>query len=61
MQSDPLDPATMTGLDLSETRLKEVAAAFVEIRREIEKLRNLDLGETHPAVVFRPRNSDGKT
>ena len=54
MTDDPLDPHRLTGLDLAPERLREVAAAFAEIRREIEKLRRLDLGETHPATVFRP-------
>lgn len=54
MAEDPLDPKILTGLDLDPERLREVAAAFVEIRTEIEKLRTLDLEETHPAVVFRP-------
>ncbi|MEO0823406.1 MAG: hypothetical protein AAF074_23685 [Pseudomonadota bacterium] len=51
---DPLAPHLLTGLDLPPDRLREVAATFVEIRAEIEKLRALDLGETHPAVVFQP-------
>jgi len=51
---DPLDPSVLTGLDLEAERLREVAAAFADIRREIERLRELDLEETPPAVVFRP-------
>lgn len=51
---DPLDPRLLTGLDLPPERLRDVADAFVAIRAEIEKLRAMDLGETHPAVVFRP-------
>lgn len=51
---DPLDPGLLTGLDLPPERLRDVADAFLEIRAEIEKLRAMDLGETHPAVVFRP-------
>lgn len=51
---DPLDPHVLTGLDLPPERLRDVATAFAEIRAEIEKLRALDLGETHPAVVFQP-------
>lgn len=51
---DPLSAARLTGVNLPSERLAEVAAAFCEIRAEIEKLRTLDLGETHPAVVFRP-------
>ena len=54
MDANPLDPALLVGLDLQPERLREVATAFAEIRFEIEKLRMLDLGETHPAVVFSP-------
>lgn len=54
MAKDPLDPKLLTGLDVSPERLREVAAAFAEIRAEIERLRRIDLGETHPAVVFVP-------
>ena len=48
------DPRDLTGLDLDTARFAEVASAFDAIRREIERLRGLDLEETHPAVVFRP-------
>ncbi len=54
---DPLDPHILTGLDLPPDRLRAVALAFVDIRAEIETLRKLDLGETHPAVVFQPYRS----
>ena len=54
MADDPLDPTRLTGLDLEPQRLREVAHEFEAIRREIEKLRKLDLGETHPAIIFRP-------
>lgn len=56
---DPLDPARLTGLDLPPERLREVAAAFAEIRGHIERLRRLDLGETAPAVVYRPTPRGG--
>lgn len=56
---DPLDPHLLTGLDLPPDRLREVALAFAEIRKEIETLRALDLGQTHPAVVFQPHRSRG--
>ncbi len=48
------DPRKLTGLDLDAARFAEVVAAFETIRSEIERLRSLDLEETHPAVVFRP-------
>ena len=57
MSQDPLDPTAMTGLRLPPDRLAEVAAAFADIRAEIEKLRQLDLGETQPAVTFAPEPS----
>ncbi|MCF3931897.1 hypothetical protein L1787_00540 [Acuticoccus sp. M5D2P5] len=57
---DPLAPRTITSLDLDEPRLAEVAAAFAEIRTEIEKLRTLDLGEIHPAIVFHPVEPAGE-
>ena len=54
MNDDLLDPGRLTGLDLPPERLREVAEAFEAIRTEIEKLRAFDLGETPPAVVYRP-------
>ena len=54
MSDQPLDPKVVAGLDVSPERLREVAAAFAEIRAEIERLRAINLGETHPAVVFAP-------
>lgn len=59
MPVDPLTPLTLTGLGLDPERLREVATAFAEIRREIERLREFDLDETHPAVVFRPITRGG--
>ena len=51
---DPLSPQRLIGLALPPERLRALAAEYAMIREEIEKLRGLDLGETHPAVVFRP-------
>jgi hypothetical protein len=59
MPTDPLARLTASGLDLDPERLREVETAFAEISREIERLRELDLGETHPAVVFRPITRGG--
>lgn len=42
------------GLDLAPERLQEVLAAYGDILRQIEKLRSLDLTDTHPAIVFEP-------
>ena len=40
-------------------RLTEVREAYAAIARQIAMLRALDLGETHPAVVFRPVGQEG--
>lgn len=54
MTADPMDPRCLTGLDVPIERLKEVALEYTAIRVEIEKLRQLDLNEIHPAIVYRP-------
>ncbi|MDA3857669.1 MAG: hypothetical protein PF480_05405 [Roseovarius sp.] len=53
-QFNSVNPQVLTGLTLSPERFAEVAAAFVEIRTEIARMRSLDLAEIHPAVVFHP-------
>lgn len=50
MTENPMDPETL----ITAERLTEVREAFKVISREIEKLRGLELGDRHPAVVFRP-------
>ena len=48
-----LDPfKDILGLDLSAERLGEDLTAFTDILVELRKLRELDLTETHPVVVF---------
>ncbi len=42
------------GLDVPEERRTELLHAFETIAAEIRKLRALDLGDVHPAVVFDP-------
>ncbi len=42
------------GLDLPPERLAEVLRLYAAILGEIQKLRTLDLGELHPAVIFDP-------
>ena len=42
------------GLDLPEERRRELLEAFATIAAEIARLRELDLTEVHPAVVFEP-------
>ena len=44
------DPETLIRAD----RVAEVRAAYAAIAEQIAALRRLDLGETHPAIVFRP-------
>ena len=62
--SDSQELATLreiTGLDLDDRRLREVLVAYGAVRREIAKLRELDLTEVHPAIVFDPTiGSSGK-
>lgn len=41
-------------LDLPPARLEEALAAYAVILASIRKLRELDLTDVHPAVVFEP-------
>lgn len=50
-----LDPfRDIIGLDLPPDRLEELVAQYADILAAIARLRELDLTEVHPAVVFRP-------
>jgi hypothetical protein len=42
------------GVPFTPERLGENLAAFHDILREIEKLRQLDLTDVHPALIFEP-------
>jgi len=42
------------GLDLPPERLKEGLDAYRDILQHIRKLRELDLTDVHPAIVFVP-------
>jgi hypothetical protein len=42
------------GVAFTPERLQENLMAFDDIRREIEKLRQLDLTDVHPAILFDP-------
>ncbi len=42
------------GLEVTPERLEENLAAFSDILVELRKLRNLNLTDVHPAVVFDP-------
>jgi len=58
MQDDArqIDPETLIRAD----RVAEVRRAYAAIAEQIAALRELDLGDTHPAVVFRPlRRGEG--
>ncbi len=44
----------LLGVPFTPERLGENLAAFHDILREIEKLRQLDLTDVHPAVIFEP-------
>lgn len=44
----------LLGLELAPERIQEVLHAYRGILAEIEKLRALDLTDTHPAIVFEP-------
>ena len=46
--------ARLTGSPLRAERLSAVLAAYAPILAEIARLRELDLYEVHPAVVFEP-------
>jgi hypothetical protein len=50
----PDDFARLTGTPLDAQRLQEVLAAFAPILEEIARLRELDLRDVHPAVIFEP-------
>jgi hypothetical protein len=51
-QPDPFKD--IIGVDFDPARLGENLQAFMPILDEIKKLRNLDLTEVHPAVIFDP-------
>lgn len=51
-QSDPY--RDILGLDLPPERLEEVLTAYRAIGKEIARLRDLDLTDTHPAIIFEP-------
>lgn len=46
------------GLDLPPERRTELLDAFEAIAEEIARLRQLDLTDVHPAVVFDPTLGD---
>jgi len=55
MSDSPLDPfKDILGVDLTPKRLAENLASYDAILKEIRKLRELDLTDVHPAIVFEP-------
>jgi hypothetical protein len=44
----------LSGTTLGAERLREVVAAYESIFEEISRLRELDLHDVHPAVLFEP-------
>ena len=55
MNDSPLDPfKDILGIDLAPERLHENLAAYRSILTEIQKLRELDLTDIHPVVIFEP-------
>ncbi len=51
---DPDPYRDILGVAFTSERLRENVSAFDDIRREIEKLRQLDLTDIHPAILFEP-------
>ena len=45
---------SLTGSPIKPDRLQEVIKAYEPILAEISKLRELDLTDVHPAVIFEP-------
>jgi len=61
MTQDPKPPSqstalikALTGTPVGRERLQEVITAYEPILSEIAKLRELDLTEVHPAIIFEP-------
>jgi hypothetical protein len=50
-----MDPyERILGLDLPPERLQEILASYAVILESIRRLRDLDLTDVHPAVIFEP-------
>jgi len=48
----PLDAGELLGIDFNPERMAHNLAAYRDILGEIRKLRELNLADVHPAVVF---------
>lgn len=44
----------LSGTTLGSERLRDVIAAYAPMLEEIARLRELDLRDVHPAVIFEP-------
>jgi hypothetical protein len=49
---DPLED--ILGAHFAPDRLKENLSAFREVLKEIQKLRELDLTDVHPVIIYDP-------
>ena len=59
-EKPPLDPyKDILGVDFTPERLDENLQAFEDILDAIRKLRELDLTDVHPAVIFDPADGYG--
>ena len=59
-EKPPLDPyKDILGVDFAPERLDENLRAFEDILNAIRKLRELDLTDVHPAVIFDPADGYG--
>jgi hypothetical protein len=55
MTDKVLDPwRDILGLNVDESRRAEVVAAYVSVLDEIKKLRELNLTDIHPSIIFEP-------
>jgi len=55
MSQPPLDPfKDILGVEHTPERLAENLESYRGILEEIRKLRELDLTEVHPAIIFEP-------
>jgi len=55
MDDTPLDPfKDILGVQITPERLQENLTSFRGILAEIQKLRELDLTDIYPAVIFEP-------
>ena len=60
-QTEDVEPTLDGDTPIVADRLGEVRDAFRAIARQIAILRQLDLEERHPAVIFRPLRRGGST